>query len=330
MFQGRGTFGGHYGMGASDWATYFTMNNDASRGWIWRRVGSGNIASLRADGLFMCDASIRTPIFYDSDNTGYYLDAASTSVFNRISTVRADNWLYLDYNYGHSVVGVYSSTRFQGVWAMGDSYKLSADGTSTGSLYGIAWSYPSAGGAASNLASHGMLILENGVFKGAWGGGRLVTPEEVRGTVFREYSDTAYYVDPSSGGTCFNGGGNILTAGNITAYYSDERLKTKLGTIENALDKIKSLSGFYYEANETAQKLGFKKIREVGVSAQEVEKILPEIVKPAPVNNDYLTIDYERLVPLLIEAIKEQDGKMKEMEKTINSLTEMVTKLLER
>jgi hypothetical protein len=139
---------------------------------------------------------IRSPIYYDYNNTGYYIDAASTSVLNRISTVRADNWLYLDNNYGHSVVGVYASTRLQGVWAMGDSYKLAADGTSGGSLYGIAWSHPNAGGVAANLASHGMLILENGSFKGAWGGGSLRTPGDVRGTIFYDWDNTGYYCNP--------------------------------------------------------------------------------------------------------------------------------------
>ena len=107
-------------------------------------------------------------------------------------------------------------------------------------------------------------------------------------------------------GTAASGtAGEIVATNQITAYYSDERLKTKLGNIENALDKVSSLNGFYYEANETAQKLGYIPKREVGVSAQEVQSILPEVVAPAPIDQEYLTVHYERLVPLLIEAIKE-------------------------
>lgn len=101
------------------------------------------------------------------------------------------------------------------------------------------------------------------------------------------------------------GAGAIYATGNITAYYSDDRLKTRLGVIENALDKVDQLQGFYYEANETAQALGYKVKREVGVSAQSVQAVLPEIVSPAPIDQQYLTVDYERLVPLLIEAVKE-------------------------
>lgn len=105
--------------------------------------------------------------------------------------------------------------------------------------------------------------------------------------------------------------GIIRTTGNVIAYYSDDRLKTKLGTITNALEKLNTLSGFYYEPNEVAQKLGYEKRREVGVSAQEVLKILPEIIHSAPVDNQYLTVDYERLIPLIIEAIKELDRRTK-------------------
>jgi hypothetical protein len=99
--------------------------------------------------------------------------------------------------------------------------------------------------------------------------------------------------------------GEIRATNNITAYYSDDRLKTRLGAIENPLAKLKTLDGFYYEANATAQGLGYTAIREVGVSAQSVQAILPEIVAPAPIDDRYLTVRYERLVPLLIEAIKE-------------------------
>jgi hypothetical protein len=109
---------------------------------------------------------------------------------------------------------------------------------------------------------------------------------------------------------------NIITAsGEITAYFSDERLKTKLGNIENALDKVCSLNGFYYEPNDAAQSLGYKKKKEVGLSAQEVEKVLPEIIAPAPIDNQYMTIHYEKVVPLLVEAIKElrqEIAKLKE------------------
>jgi hypothetical protein len=98
----------------------------------------------------------------------------------------------------------------------------------------------------------------------------------------------------------------ITATGNITAYYSDDRLKTRLGYISGALAKVRSLKGFYYEANATAQALGYEPVREVGLSAQDVQAIMPEVIAPAPIDPQYLTLDYARLVPLLVEAIKEQ------------------------
>jgi hypothetical protein len=108
--------------------------------------------------------------------------------------------------------------------------------------------------------------------------------------------------------------GEIRATNSVTAHYSDDRLKTKLGNIEGALAKVKTLSGFYYEANETAQALGYKPKREVGVSAQSVQAVLPEVVVPAPIDEQYLTVHYDKLVPLLIEAIKELEAKVAALE----------------
>lgn len=122
-------------------------------------------------------------------------------------------------------------------------------------------------------------------------------------------------------GTAASGvAGEIRATNNITAYYSDDRLKTRLGKIENALDKVDQLNGFYHEANETAQQLGYDKIREVGVSAQEVFAVLPEITAPAPIDPQYMTVRYERLTPLLIEAIKELRAEVNAIKQQISNV----------
>lgn len=124
-------------------------------------------------------------------------------------------------------------------------------------------------------------------------------------------------------GTTAPTGGAIRATGDITAFYSDARLKDFKGTITDAINKIEALNGYYYTANETAQDLGYTAELQVGVSAQEVQAVLPEVVTRAPISDnegvdeDYLTVKYEKLVPLLIEAIKEQNQRIKELEAKI-------------
>lgn len=127
----------------------------------------------------------------------------------------------------------------------------------------------------------------------------LATPQSIGTSSSVQFG--SFGVGTAASGTT----GEIRATNNITAYYSDDRLKTRLGSIENALNKLCSLEGFYYEANELAQSLGYEAKREVGVSAQQVQSVLPEIVAPAPIDDKYLTVRYERALPLLIEAIKE-------------------------
>jgi len=120
-------------------------------------------------------------------------------------------------------------------------------------------------------------------------------------------------------GTAAPTGGEIRATGDITAFYSDARLKDFKGTINNALNKVNSLNGYYYTPNETAQNLGYTNELQVGVSAQEVQAILPEIVTKAPISyeehveEDYLTVKYEKLIPLLIEAIKELKSEIEQL-----------------
>jgi hypothetical protein len=113
--------------------------------------------------------------------------------------------------------------------------------------------------------------------------------------------------------------GSISATGDITAFASDERLKTNIKPLENALGKVLSLSGFTYNFNEVGQSLGFStETLHVGVSAQQVQAVLPEAVVAAPASKDYLTVKYEKIVPLLIEAIKELSQKVSDLEDKLN------------
>ena len=80
------------------------------------------------------------------------------------------------------------------------------------------------------------------------------------------------------------------------------------------MEKLVSLNGFNYQPNDIAQSLGYEVKDEVGVSAQEVQRVLPSAVVPAPIDDKYLTVHYDRLIPLLIEAIKELTAKVERLE----------------
>lgn len=135
-------------------------------------------------------------------------------------------------------------------------------------------------------------------------------------------------------GTAASGtAGEIRATNNVTAYYSDARLKDFKGTIENALDKVGSLNGYYYTANDTAVEFGYDQEMQIGVSAQEVEAVLPEIVTAAPFDigqddegneysisgQNYKTVYYDKMVPLLIEAIKELKAEVETLKTEIQN-----------
>jgi hypothetical protein len=118
-------------------------------------------------------------------------------------------------------------------------------------------------------------------------------------------------------GTAASGtAGEIRATNNITAYYSDQRLKKDIKQIKGALDILSYIRGVRYVQSELAESFGYHNYdQQVGVIAQEVQKVVPEAVKIAPFDagegntsvsgENYLTVQYDRLVPVLIEAIKE-------------------------
>jgi chaperonin cofactor prefoldin len=141
-----------------------------------------------------------------------------------------------------------------------------------------------------------------------------------------------------------NFGGSIEAIGNITAYVSDMRLKTKTSDIKEPLEIINKLKGFYYTLNDVAKSYGFKNNKqEIGLSAQDVQSVLPELVSIAPFDRktdddenvssksgeNYLTVSYDKLAPVFVEAIKELNQKNISLTKENNELKEKYNKLLE-
>ena len=118
-------------------------------------------------------------------------------------------------------------------------------------------------------------------------------------------------------------GGAFRVSNNITAYYSfsDQRLKKNIVHLDTktSLDKVLALQGVQYEWNE-----GYREgIKEIGFIAQDVEMIVPEVVRESQrVNDDtiYKQVDYEHLVALLTEGMKEQQKQIDELKNRLNKL----------
>ena len=107
--------------------------------------------------------------------------------------------------------------------------------------------------------------------------------------------------------------GEIRATNDITAFYSsDIRLKENIIPIENALSKVESISGNTYDWKEGYDEVHSHKGNDVGVIAQEIEEILPQLVTNR--DNGYKAVQYEKMIPLLIEAIKELSAKIKGLE----------------
>ena len=146
-----------------------------------------------------------------------------------------------------------------------------------------------------------------------------------------------------------NAGGAITANGNVTAYASDRRLKTNFRPIESAVEKVNKLNGLIFDWNDLADANGFtpdRKHDDIGLIAQEVQEVVPQAVELAPFDTevvstpvvagdknsgvieekrsisgeDYLTVKYEKLVPLLVSAIKEQADEIAELKAMIKEI----------
>lgn len=122
----------------------------------------------------------------------------------------------------------------------------------------------------------------------------------------------------ASGTLCIETNGNVTASGNSGAY-SDERVKTDVKTIDNALDKVLKIRGVTYKRTDIESDK-----RHAGVIAQEIEKVLPEVVSISKNNEngieDFRSVSYGNISALLIEAIKEQQVQIESLKKEINLL----------
>lgn len=108
--------------------------------------------------------------------------------------------------------------------------------------------------------------------------------------------------------------GILSVTDDITAFWSsDERLKDNITPIDDALAKVVSISGNTFDWNEKSNKEG----HDVGLIAQEIQEVLPEAVIER--DNGYLAVDYHKVIPLLVQSIKELSARIETLENNINN-----------
>jgi hypothetical protein len=242
----------------------------------------------------------------NTTSPGYKLHVAGNGYFSTSLEVSGQTWAYTGvqmYRQGQANTGIswYNSSYYN--W---QEYMASAGATSCGPNGNL-----TAPGGLYQVSSWALRSRMEGVGSYGWlwevgsGGGGGATASSVM--------ELDVY-------------GNLRLSADVVAYASDGRLKTNVKVIENAVAKVKAIRGVEYDWLENIyEDYGFKptKMHEVGVIAQEVETVLPEAVLTAPFNGAYkdkhgidpnfLTVKYDRMVPLLIEAIKEQQKQIDEL-----------------
>ena len=180
------------------------------------------------------------------------------------------------------------------------------------------------GSALTGLSTSSISSGTSSVAVIASGGNALINIGGVTNSTFSS-SGLAVATSLAIGNTTASGNvGEVRATGAITAFYSDKRLKENITVIENALDKVDRLTGVLYTQNKLAEQYGyFDYSQQVGLLAQDVQQAQPEAVKPAPFDiaedgssrsgENYLTVQYDKLVPLLVEAIKELRLEIKQL-----------------
>lgn len=204
---------------------------------------------------------------------------------------------------------VWSRTKVNGVWCTWYKQLNSSNYSS--------YALPLSGGIMT-----GRLVVQKNTTSPVYDTGQLELQTTDSSSVsigFHRVGYTACQLRHDSSGLILSGtnqttAANFYCYGNVTAY-SDERLKTNIKLIENPLSKLKEINGYTFErTNEDIQNIGR---RRSGVIAQEVLKVLPEVITEDA--NGYLSVDYGNMVGLLIEAIKEQQKQIEELKEMVKA-----------
>jgi hypothetical protein len=378
--------------------------HDSARGWIWYMSGAelnlywaGNRRAVTTswgtyfDGYTEAGDSIRGPIFYDNQDTGYYLDPHNTDnqgLRIRGGTLHGPNWWWGAYlrvgcnNYIDSWATIFTSNGNLHIdaragyplylnWHTGNTVLLTGpieariyyDIDNTGFFFGNAsgelrTSYTNTNGGFSQSNNQFLFNVNRGGRCGDTNTGNLQAYSEGNNSAFFSWHKTGVFATNMGldndnwiriGGWSYSAnrwqlspGGDMFASGNVVAYSSDERLKENITTIPNALSMLNELRGVYFDWKDIVDSLGFNPIdrHDIGVIAQEVERVIPQAIKPAPFDaladgksisgQHYKTVQLEKIVPVLIQSVKEQQEIIQNQSKEIAELREMIKSIINK
>jgi hypothetical protein len=288
---------------------------------------NGSVLSINGSGTFSGDISAATGIF-----TGGISIGSGNSIFKADSNgIYLGNATFANAPFSVTPAGVLKSTSGTiGGWSIGASSLSVTSGTRTITLNAGNGFLTFGGDAKIEFATGGSGVID---FLGSGGiqmysttlGVGVTRADNAHRANLCVGTTESIFADSNGSGFAGYFVGPVVATGTITQNYSDERLKNKISNIPNAVDKIQKLNGFYYTNNYLAKSFGYKDDNiQIGVSAQEVKEVFPELIALAPFDSrsgvsesgeNYMTVQYERLVPVLIEAIKELKAEIEELKK---------------
>ena len=275
--------------GLNDYAMTFCMNNDSDRGFWWGYNGQAKSAgamSLTTGGSLYVSTQVQAQETY----------IARDSYFERLVTL--NNVSESETSTKALVWADDSTIEFRGLGTAAFSSVLTGDGN-----YGM-------------TTSGTQIRMENDRRRNS--SSTDIYTGNTHDYVFFDASHGMRFYTSGAEEMRLEDDGDLHVDGDVIAFsstVSDERLKDNVTTIENPLDKIKALRGVEYDWNDGSR----KGKHDLGLIAQEVEKVIPNIVHEhqMPLLNDdeedetlYKTVDYEKLTAVLIEGMKEQQNQI--------------------
>jgi hypothetical protein len=318
--------------------------------WFTRNQTSGNLASssdivfgamennstsalpsermrISATGPVTASVDMRAPIFYDSNNTAYYVDPAGGSrlggqvLFDGGTVIQGNGDVYSRRSSGTTGVYYFADGGSKYLFWDGGAYFFGSAGYTQSDVSMRAPIFYDSNDTGFYVDPATTSVLNQAQFK------NRIAIGDGNGTPFLNAGSPGVWLSYNGGVNIFmgsesstvagfyiagdwrlrvNSSGDVTAGGNVTAY-SDARLKKDVVTIDNALGLVGKMRGVTYTRKDTGE-------AGVGVIAQEMLEVMPQAVHQGTGDNDTLSVAYGNLVGVLIEAIKELTARVAELE----------------